>query len=211
MKRIKFSTLVLIGIPCLIILFFTLYWHEPKYGTGIDTAAHFGRDAEYHLVKTDIYTLYDQVNRQVVEPSVYRYYYKNEIAYVEGVTGFSVIDVKQLQVQHYNTEEDLPTDILDIFKNKEFKEVEELRYNKFVCEKITTQDGGGIGNTDFYLGYDKEDIETKAFLNNNYELVVDEIKNAYGSRRFAEVNSINFHLEEILSEKFNVGIKDIQF
>ncbi|MEG2016951.1 MAG: hypothetical protein RR128_00665 [Clostridium sp.] len=77
------------------------------------------------------------------------------------VTGFSVIDVKQLQVQHYGREEDLPTEILDIFINKKFKEVEELRYSKFVCDNITTKDDGGIGNTDFYLGYDKEDLETE--------------------------------------------------
>lgn len=145
MKDFKFLITGLIVIPLSVILFFTSLilfytrnWHTPKYGTGIDTAAYFGRDAEYHLIKTDIYTLRDQVNCQVVEPIVYRYYYENEIAYVEGVTGFSVIDVKQLQVKHYEREEEVPIEVLDIFQNEEFKEVEELRYNKFVCENITS-------------------------------------------------------------------------
>lgn len=212
MKKLRNFIIVLIPTIILICIvtnsvssFLRGFFYMPKYGVGIDTAAYFGRDAEYHLIKTDIYTLHDQVNRQVVEPIVYRYYYENEIAYVEGVTGFSVIDVKQLKVQHYDRQEVLPIEISDIFSNKEFKEVENLRYSKFVCDNITTQDGGVIGNSDFYLGYDKDNIEVEEFLKNNYQLVVDEIKSSYGSRRFAEVASINFHLEEILSE--NLGIK----
>ena len=211
MKKVKLSTLILIGIPLWLILFFTFYWHEPKYGMGRDTEAYFGRDAEYHLIRNGIYTLIDQVNDKVVEPIVYRYYYKNKMAYVEGVTGFSIIDVKKLEVYHYDREAEMTQEALDIFENNNFKEVQNLRFNKFEFDKITTKDDGVIGNTEIYLGYNKNDLKTKEFLDNNYDLVVDEIKNCYRNRRFAEVTSINFHLEDILSDKLKIHIKDIQY
>lgn len=216
MKKLRNFTIVLIPVIILVGIitnsvssFLKDFFYMPKYGVGIDTAAHFGRDAEYHLIKTDVYYLTDQVNQQVVEPIVYRYYYKDDMAYVEGVTGFSVIDVKQLQVQHYEIKEDLPTEVLNIFENMEFKEVEELRYSRFIYDNITTKGDGGFGNTEFYLGYDKEDKAVEEFLNNNYALVVGEIKDSYKSHSSSEITSINFHLEEILSDKLKVEIRKV--
>lgn len=211
MKKSKTLSVILISIPLILIFLVIINWHEPKYGIAKDMVAHFGKDAEYDIYDGGTYVLEDQVNKVQLDPMVYRYYYKNNIAYIEGSKGFTIIDVKNQEVKTLKSKNELSSEEMYIFENKNFKVLDENKYMSFTCKDIISKDGYSVGNENFYIGYESSDNETKTFLKENSKSIVDEIR-LYYKNNYSVKDDYRIFLESIsshIANKFNIKINKI--
>ena len=65
-----------------------------------------------------------------MDPIVYRYYYKNNIAYIEGSNGYTIIDVKNQKEKTLKSKNELSSEEIYIFENKSFKILDKNRSTK---------------------------------------------------------------------------------
>ena len=89
--------------------------------------------------------------------------------------------------------------------------MQDIRFKKFQCKHLISKDDYTVTNSDFYISYDKNDIHTKNFLEENSMAIVEEIKNYYQKLYTPDVNSVDNvpSLNIYLSEKFNISILEI--
>lgn len=213
MRKNKWSKIIALLVIGLVLItgYRIVNWHEPKYMGGRDTLDKFGEDNEYQIWRIPPYRLDDMESEKTIESIVYRYYEKGKSLYVEGISGYSVIDIKNHEISHYDGYGNLPKEYLEVFENKNFKEVQKVRFKRIECKDIVDKNGGVIGNDEFYLGYDKDDEATKVFLEENSQAISDEIRNYYKYEFNGSLDE--FGKTELLinyiMKKFNMDIKEI--
>lgn len=213
MSKNKWSKIItlLVVVLLLTVTYRIVSWHEPKYMSGRDTLDKFGKDNEYQMWRIPPYRLEDMENKKDIEDIVYRYYESRNLLYVEGFSGYYVIDVKNHKISNYHGEGDIPKEHLEIFKNKKFKEVQTIRFKKIECKDIVEKNGGAIGSNQFYLGYDKYDESTKEVLEENSQAISNCIRDYYKYEFDGSINQFSKTdlLVNYIMEKFSVDIKDI--
>lgn len=169
-----------------------------KYGIARDTWGHWGKDAQYQIIKVGNYELKNLETNVTIDRYIHKYFQDGDIVYFNGSMGNTILNSKTGEIKQNIYIESFSNKEKETYNDKEFTTLTADEYVEIRIGDFTSFKNYRFSDMKIYLAYDPNDEITKEYLlasdhQNSIKIIINNwFENHFDSYKFNNIDDQKF-------------------